>query len=159
LAERVGYWDESPVFTVEGAIEGEHLRVVERTHGQLHREEMTRHVGRWSGLIHLAWTHSRRPSRLTVLLPVERAGKYRLSAQFTKHFEFGIIQLGLDGAKLGSPIDLYSPDTVPSGAIELGVRELSAGTHRLHIELVGANPKASGGAGMGLDYLKLDPVK
>ena len=38
---------------------------------------------------------------------MKNAGKYRLGMQLTKAPDYGIVQLYLDGQKLGRPVDLY----------------------------------------------------
>jgi hypothetical protein len=92
-------------------------------------------------------------------VPVRQKGAYRLVLQLTKAPDYGIVQLSLDGQKLGEPIDLYHPDVVPSGALALGTRDLKAGEHELTVEIVGANPKAVKAYMFGLDYLKLEKAR
>ena len=73
--------------------------------------------------------------------------------------DYGIVQLSLDGAKLGEPIDLYNPEVVPTGALDLGTHDLKKGEHKLTLEITGANDKADKAYMAGLDYIKLDPAK
>ena len=40
--------------------------------------------------------------KLDLALPVKQAGKYRLGMQLTKAPDYGIVQLYLDGQKLGA---------------------------------------------------------
>ncbi|MEE8451220.1 MAG: DUF2961 domain-containing protein [Thermoguttaceae bacterium] len=56
------------------------------------------------------------------------------------------------------PIDLINNGVI-TREIRLGDRELSAGDHRLKVEVTGSNPKAVKRHMFGLDYLKLDPVQ
>ncbi len=91
-------------------------------------------------------------------MPVKAAGKYRVGMQLTKAPDYGIVQLYLDGQKLGDPIDLYHKSVAPSGLLSMGEHELTAGEHKLTVEIVGANDKAIKNYMFGLDYVKLDPL-
>ena len=91
-------------------------------------------------------------------MPVKAAGKYRLGMQLTKAPDYGIVQLYLDGKKLGEPIDLYRKAVRPTGVLAMGAHELTAGEHKLTVEIVGANEKAVKTYMFGLDYVKLDPL-
>ena len=77
----------------------------------------------------------------------------------TKARDYGIVQLYLDGEKLDKPIDLYNPDVVPTGPVALGMHELTAGEHKLTIEITGANEKAEKAYMFGLDYIKLESLR
>jgi hypothetical protein len=89
---------------------------------------------------------------------VKQAGKYRLGMQLTKAPDYGIVQLSLDGQKLGAPIDLYHESVVPTGLLAMGEHDLTAGEHKLTVEIMGANDKAIKNYMFGLDYVKLDPL-
>ena len=78
--------------------------------------------------------------------------------QLTKAPDYGIVQLYLDGEKLGAPIDLYHESVVATGLLAMGEHELTAGDHKLTVEIVGANDKAIKSYMFGLDYVKLDPL-
>ena len=157
LAERVGYWAPIQNFKVKGALEGESLKVLKRTGGRLEEQDLTAFAGQWSNDAHLWWTGAKPGDQLDLALPVAQAGTYHLSLQLTKARDYGIVQLTLDGEKLGDPIDLYHPQVVPTGAIELGTHQLTAGEHRLGFQITGANPKADKSYMVGLDYVKLAP--
>ena len=159
LEERVGYWVEPEVPRVAGALEGESLKVVEATGGRARVQDLATFGEGWSGLAHLWWTNAKPGDRLTLGFPVRDAGKYKLVVQLTKARDYGIVQLYLDGEKLGEPIDLYSPNVVPSGPLSLGTFELAAGQHKLTLEIVGANEKAVKRYMAGVDYIKLEPAQ
>jgi hypothetical protein len=159
VTERTGYWTEITNFTVKGAIEGERLKVLAKTAGNPHEQDLAGHAGDWSNGSHLWWTGSKPGDKLDLALNVKEAGKYRLVVAMTKARDYGIAQLYLDGQKLGAPIDFYDPEVVPTGPIALGEHELSAGQHRLTIEITGANPKAVKSYMTGLDYVKLESVQ
>ena len=159
VAERTDYYQGFKVPVIKGALEGERLKVVERTGGDAKPQDLAHFGDGWSGICHLWWTGGKPGDKLTVAFPVKADGSYKLVLQLTKARDYGIVQLHLDGAKLGEPLDLYNPTVVPTGALDMGTRQLTKGQHRLTLELVGANPKAVKAYMAGLDYLKLDPVK
>ena len=78
----------------------------------------------------------------------------------TKAIDYGIVQLYLDGKKAGEPVDLYNNGVIPTAPpIPLGVHDLTQGTHKLTVEIVGANPKAVKSYMFGLDYVTLEMEK
>jgi hypothetical protein len=159
VAERAGYWTEITNFVVKGAIEGERLKVLAKTAGNPHEQDLSSHAGDWSNGSHLWWTGSKPGDKLVLALNVKDAGKYKLVLAMTKARDYGIAQLYLDDQKLGTPIDFYDPEVIPTGPITLGEHELSAGQHKLAIEITGANPKALKSYMTGLDYVKLEPAQ
>ena len=158
LSERVGYWTPVQSFQVKGAIEGEKLRIISKTAGNPQEQDMTGFDGQWSNDAHLWWTDAKPGDKLDLALPVKESGKFKLSAQMTKAPDYGIVQLYLDGQKLGDPIDLYHPSVIPTGLQSLGVHDLTAGDHKLTVEITGANEKAIKSYMFALDYLKLEPA-
>lgn len=161
LAERVGYWGPAQVLTlkVPGAIEGERLKVTSCTAGNPHEQDLSGFDGQWSNDAHLWWISARPGDRLELALPVNQEGKYKLIAQFTKAPDYGILQLSLDGQKLGQPRDFYHPSVVPTGQVDLGTHQLTAGDHKLMAEITGANEKAVKNYMFGLDYVKLERIQ
>ena len=99
---------------------------------------------------HLLWTAITPGDRLDILLNAGKAGRHRLEAQFAKAPKYGIIQLELDGTRIGGPIDLYAPELVPSEPIALGEYDLATGEHRLTVEITGANDKAEKDYSVGI---------
>jgi len=156
LNERIGYWNDLPSSTVKGAMEGERLKVLSKTGGNPHEQELD--AGEWSNGAHLWWTDAKPGDKLELAVPVEKAGKYKLVLQLTKAKDYGIVQLALDGNKLGQPIDLYNREVVPTGALDMGRHDLTAGQHKLSVEITGANPAAVKSYMFGLDYVKLEPA-
>ena len=118
-----------------------------------------RYEGQWSGAAQLWWTGAREGSKLDLALPVTVAGQRRVVVALTRANDYGIVQLYLDGRKLGEPIDLYAEKVKPTGPIEFSDLGLTAGEHTLTIEVVGSNPKAKPFRMVGVDYVKLIPVR
>jgi hypothetical protein len=157
LNERVGYCTQP--FSVEGAVEGEFMKVLEKTSGNLRRQGMDDFKGgKWGFSQQLFWTETKVGDKLTLAVPVKTAGKYDLSVQLTKAGDYGIVQMYWDGEKVGDPVDCYSEEVVTSGELKLGTRDLTAGQHKLTLEITGKNEKARGLIA-GLDYVRLMPAK
>jgi hypothetical protein len=158
LSERVGYWGPVDTFKVKGAIEGEKLKILSKTGGETQEQDLTGFEGMWSNDTHLWWISAKPGDKLELAFPVKAAGKYKLGMQLTKAPDYGIVQLSLDGQKLGKPIDLYRKSVRPTGGLAMGEHDLTAGEHKLTVEIIGANEQAIKSYMFGLDYLKLDPL-
>lgn len=160
LSERVGYWDDTAIQTykVKGAIEGERMKILAKTGGNAAEQDLSMYDGKWSGDAHVWWTGAKPGDTLALAVPVATAGKYRVKAQLTRAIDYGMAQLAFDGQEVGGPLDLFHDGVVPTGELDLGVRELTAGEHKLVLKVVGANEKAVKSYMVGLDYVKLDPA-
>lgn len=156
VEERTGYFAEPQAFREPGALEGEKLEVLHITGGQARTQDMFPFGEGWSSEAHLWWTGGKPGDRLVLGLPVALTGRYELKAQLTKARDYGIVRLYLDGGPLGGPVDLFNPSVTPSGAISLGVHELTQGGHRLTVEITGARQEAVKAYMFGLDWLKLE---
>ena len=157
LAERAD-WYARPVRTT-GVLEGEDMQVLECTGGGTEVQELSGFGTGWSSETHLWWTGGKPGSKLTLALPVKDDGQYKMLAQFTKAADYGIVQPYLDGEKLGEPIDLFNKGVIPSGVMDFGVHKLTAGTHKLTLEITGANPEAVKSYMAGVDYVKFVKAK
>ena len=156
LDERVGYWVTPEVQHVKGALEGEQLKILAKTGGNTQEQDLGNHEGEWSGESHLWWTGGKPGDKLDLALPVAAAGTYKLTAQLTKARDYGIVQVYLDGQKLGDPVDLYNNGVIPTGALQFGTHTLTAGDHKLTVEITGANDQAVKAYMFGLDYVLLE---
>jgi hypothetical protein len=153
-AERTGFYQFSRP-TVRGALEGERLKALEVSGGNVQTQAMGGFGDSWSGDAQLWWTGAKPGDRLILAVPVREAGTYELKAQLTKANDYGVVQFWMDGAKIGAPVDLYNPSVVPSGVLSLGKVTLTAGEHRLGVEITGANEQEIKAYMFGLDYLML----
>ena len=112
--------------------------------------------GKWSGGEHLWWTGAKPGDKLTLALPVAVAGKYRIEAVLTRAPDYAVVKFHLDGQPLSEKqIDLFGSRVTATPALVLGERELTAGEHRLTVEITGANPEAVKSFMVGLDYITL----
>ncbi len=159
LAERTGWYVEPPNLRLPGVLEGEELKILECTGGGAAPQDLSGRPGSWSNQSHLWWTKAKPGDRLSVAVPVKKDGTYQLTAQLTKAVDYGIVQLSLDGQRLGQPIDFFNASVVPTGPLNFGTHELKKGEHRLTLEMVGANEKAVKAYMAGLDYVKLERVQ
>jgi hypothetical protein len=159
LAQRTGYYSPLQPARIAGALEGEELRVVEKTGGEVGVQDMSGFEGTWSGYSQTWWTDARPGDRLTFALDAPAAGRFNLKAQFTKARDYGMAQFYLDGQKLGAPLDFYHDGVVASGELSLGTVELTRGEHRFTVEITGANKQAEKRYLIGLDYLKLETAR
>lgn len=134
------------------------LTVLGKTGGNVEIQDMTFFgAGKWREDDQLWWTGAKPGNKLDLSFTAKKAGRYKVNAGLTKAIDFGIVQIYLDGQKAGGPIDLCHQGIVPSTPpTPLGVFDLTAGNHKLTVEIVGANPKSKGYL-FGIDYLDLQP--
>jgi hypothetical protein len=142
------------VFRVPGAIEGEKLRIVEKTGGITEIQD-TGQFG-WSDDQQLWWRDGKVGDRLVLEFHVKKTGMYRVVANLTKAVDYGIVKVGVDGEP-PKEFDRFH-DAVKHDSLELGTFKLVKGPHRLVVELVGVNEKAVPRYMFGLDYLQLHPA-
>lgn len=153
VAERYGYWVVPPL-TAGG------YRIKGNPPGEVRTQSMAHFAGgKWHNNDQLWWTGAKPGNKLQVLWSVERSGRYQLSVTLTKARDYGIVQLVLDGKKAGETVDLYNPEVVSTGPINLGTWELEAGEHCLEVEIVGANPQALKAYMFGLDQILAEPAE
>jgi putative heme-binding domain-containing protein len=144
---------------VEGALEAESLKLVEKTDGGATGQRMEAfRDDRWSGNEQLWWTGAGPGDKLAVALPVAQDGTYRLQSVLTLAPDYAIVQIRLDDQPLGEPLDLYEPRVVTTGLLDFGSHHLSAGEHRLSFEIIGANPRAIKSHMVGVDFVQLTPA-
>lgn len=142
---------------VPGALEGESLKIVGKTAGAARSQSMSGFPkDRWSGVDHLWWTGAKPGDRLDLEIATTKSGPHTVEIVFTRARDYGIAQLSIDDAPLGPPIDLYNaPDVITTGVLTFSGIDLTAGNHKLGIDIIGANPKAEKSYMIGLDYVRL----
>ncbi len=87
-------------------------------------------------------------------IEVRKPGTYRFRVLATAGPDFGRIRIALDGKWLGPHFDLYCGRVSPSGTLELGAHDFTAGRHRIRFSNKGKNA-ASGGYSFGVDAIDL----
>lgn len=108
----------------------------------------------WSNDAQLWFRAAKVGDTVTLAFPVSQTGTYAASVVTTTAADYGIVQLSVDGVRLGVPIDGYAPTGVNVATHELGSLRLSAGSHTLTMTITGKNPAASGYFA-GLDLIRL----
>ncbi len=158
VERRIGYCTPVETFKFPGVIEGEKLKILAKSRGNPHEQDLLGFgEGKWSNDAQLWWVDAGVGDTLELAVPVPNDGKYAITANFTKARDYGIVKLSLDGEPLmDGPVDFYNPEVVATGPVSLGTHQLSAGDHRLKVEIVGANPAAVKSHMFGLDYIKLE---
>lgn len=140
---------------VPGALEGEELKIVEKTGGETRIQASEAYD--WSGNAQLWWIDGKPGDRLVLEVPVEEAGRYKVTAGLTKAIDYGIVRMTLAG-QASKELDRYNVG-VATDVLEVGTFDLKKGINRLEVEIVGANEKAKKRHMFGLDYLKLDKAE
>src|SRR5262249_40782426 len=123
-------------------LEAEHLPVLESHRCQVSRQWMKPWgVNKWSNGYQLLCL-ANQAGYVVLEIAVPTGGKYRLGISFTKAPDFGVVEVALDGNKIGKPFDGFNANVIPSGSVDYGIVELSAGKHRLRITAVDRNPRS-----------------
>jgi putative membrane-bound dehydrogenase-like protein len=142
--------------TVEGALEGETMKVLEITGGKTGRQSMGGFGGEWSGAAQLWWTGGKPDQKLTLAIPVKETGKYTLYGALTMARDYGVVSITLDGKPVASSFDGFNtPKVIHTGEKEWGTHELTAGEHQLTFTLAPPNPNAVPSNMVGLDYVRI----
>lgn len=144
---------------VPGAIEGESMKIVEKTGGTAASQNMSGFkADRWSGHDHLWWTGARPGDKLSLEVPVENAGTYDIEIVLTRARDYGVAKISIDDKVLDPALDMFNnPEVITTGVLSFGTNELAAGHHRITFEIVGANPEAVKAYMVGIDYVRLVP--
>jgi len=159
VSDRAGWWADMHVYREPGAIEGESLRpIVPALHRAGGQEMWSYEMNVWSDNKQLFWNPREAGESFETDLPAQKPGKYHLLARLTEGPDYGIVQLSLDGQKLGEPVDLYADKITARAPLDLGVVDLSDAKPRIKVEATGKNA-ASHGFAFGVDYFKLTPVQ
>lgn len=144
------------LFVMPDVLEGESLKATV-SEGKIQIQGMRAFTGsRWSGDKQLWWTGGKPGDVLKLELPVAEAGSYLVKTAFTKAHDYGQFEIKLNGNVLHDGLDLYDAKVVTTGQLELGIHQLSAGTHLVEIRILGASSQATPRYMLGLDYIKLE---
>ena len=145
---------------VPNALEGESLKIVEKTGGNAVSQPMGAFSkDRWSGNDQLWWTGAKPGDRLSLEVPVDKEGVYNVEIVLTRARDYAIVRLSLDQTVLDPALDLYNtPDVVTTGVLTYPGVSLKPGAHRLTVEITGANPAAAKAFMAAVDYIRLVPA-
>lgn len=146
--------------SVEGALEGEKLKVISKTGGNAKPQNMGGFGSLWSGGAQLWWTGAKPGQKLTLALPVAEKGTYALKAALTLARDYGSIDVTLDDKPVANGWDGYNgPKVIHSEELDWGTHELIPGDHVLTFTIAGKHADAVPGYMVGLDYLRLEKKK
>jgi putative membrane-bound dehydrogenase-like protein len=146
-----------PAKVIEGALEGESLKIIAKTGGNTRIQGMGGFGNRWSGGAQLWWVGGKPDHKLTLAIPVKEAGKYQLHGVLTMARDYGVMSITLDGKPVASSFDGYHSDKVIlTDELDWGTHELIPGDHVLTFTLAPPNPAAAPGNMVGLDYVRLE---
>ena len=138
--------------------EAEAMQVVHAEHCQTSVQNMDQFEGAlWSHHEQL-FCNAEKGGAVQLRFEVVNPGNYHVRLLATSAPDYGKIRIALDGKPAGPEVDLYAGRVSPTGELELGVHEMAAGPHTLHVVSVG-KAAASGGFSFGLDALDLVPAK
>lgn len=145
--------DVAIVHRIDGAFEGENLKISKITGGKTEIQHNLREG--WSNNRQLWWRDGSPGDELVLDLPEAEAGTYEVFVNLTKAVDYGIVQFYLNEVELGGKIDQYNRSVITTGNKSLGRAALKGGAVKLRIKIFGANPSAEKRHMVGLDYIKL----
>jgi hypothetical protein len=154
VAGRIGY--EGPLTDEpDGIVEAASLHV---TKGSDAGAEGTLSWGDgWRQGVHLLW-HGKQPGgHLELAFKGPKPGKYKIFARYTHAPDYGIVQLSLNGSKVGPPTDLYGEKVTPADPVELGSGDIVDGIDTFALDITGKNTNAKNYC-VGIDYFRLTPA-
>ena len=134
--------------------EAESMAVISRHRCESSVQDMAEWGGpMWSGGRQL-FCRAEPGGSVTLAFTNRRGGRCQIRVLATAAPDFGVVRVALDGKQLGRKINLYSGRVCPSGSIDLGAIDLTAGRHALRFTSVGKDP-ASANVWFGIDAVEL----
>ena len=146
------FYETEYVLTIPG------YKLLNKPRGTVSEQTMDPFGKGWKNENRQIWWKGGEPGdELLLEITAAKSGKQKMIASFTKAGDYGIVQLWIDGKKVGEPIDLYDTKVVHSGDIDVGVIDLDAGPHELKVTIEGKNRK-SGSYLFGIDHYEFRSV-
>ncbi len=142
---------------VEGAIEAESLEVKEITGGS--RDVQTSYAWPWSNAAQAWWRKGRPGDTLTLAFPAGTAGPHKVYARFTTARDYGVASFEVNGGPAGGKMDFYTPNVEVGDEVLLGTFNLKEEGNTFTVRLAGKNPEAEPAYMVGIDYLRVEPVR
>ena len=135
-----------PISRLRGALECETMKVLAHNDGLVigRQEDFPFDDGAWSGGAQL-FVQARKPGDFVELLVAEDAtGPRTLVLHTTKSYDYGILRFSVNGQPVEATFDGYAPKPVLGGPVALGTFAPKDGKFMLRVEVIGANPAATG---------------
>lgn len=142
-----------PLPRLLGAIEGEELKVSERTGGSLTIQDYFTHL---SNGAQVWWADAPVGSKISFAVKAPEAGRYKLSGVFCHAPDYGRHQISLNGKPIQER-DFYSSELLWK-RVDLGEHVLPAGDSVLTFEVLTPNPAAEPKNMLGIDCLFLQRI-
>lgn len=138
---------------VEGALEGENMRVLEVSAGTVDSQSGS---WPWSSFLQLWWRGAGPGDHLKLRFPVKETGNYAVSAVFTKAPDYGIHEITINGTVVAPTLDLYNADEVIVGdPVSLGRVDFVKGFNYMDVKILDKHPESKDYM-FGLDYILLE---
>jgi hypothetical protein len=99
--------------------------------------------GSWSNKAQMFAKATAKDQFVELEMPQQEAGPYLVSAYFTMSYDYGIIEIEINGKVVKKDLDLWSLLITSTGPVELGVQHLKAKDNRMTIKVVGHNARAA----------------
>lgn len=134
---------------VQGAIEGENMKVIQATGGQVTEQGFEN----LSNFAQLWWRDARVGDSLTLEFEAPEEGVFHVLANCCQNHDYGHFDASINGTKCGV-YDFYSTD-LQWKILDFGSVPLRKGPNRLTVHVLQPNAKAEPRNMFGLDYLLL----
>ncbi len=135
---------------VKNAIEGETIKIAERTGGVTEIQNIPRFG--WSNNRQLWWRNAKEKDSLVLEFNIEQTGDYDVTLGITKAVDYGIVQIAVNSETKIDSLDLYNPSVIAVD-LKLPVCRLNKGRNTLKVTVLGSNPAAVKSHMFGLDYI------
>jgi len=145
-------------FKLEGAIEGEALKVLGTSDDmEADVQDISGH-GEFSNDNQM-WLRGQKVGSWAELgLPEVPAGTYKLTIFPVTSWDYAVVQVSLNGNKVGGPYDSFTPDVRRGKPIVADAVALKGKGDVLRVEAIGKNDKSTGYF-FGIDAIKLEKSK
>jgi hypothetical protein len=149
-----------PPFKIPGAVECETMPIIAKSSGlRIDTQEYGLTEGQWSGGQQLFVQAAHVGDFVELALPAAGDEPIEVTVLGTKSRDYGILRFSVNGQAAGKDYDAYAAEAVASSPIELGNFRPQDGKLLLRVEVVGANPAATGMRFFfGLDCVVLGPT-
>jgi len=150
-------------YTINGLVEAEQLKVMakNREFAVLPQSTTTFLMAKWSGDRHLFFQTTKEGDWVELALPVVAKGRHRILAYFTRSFDYGRVQLSVNGKPTEAMVELssFGEGVFSSGPVRVGEFDLAPGDNRLRIQVVGHDKSNRAPHFLfGLDGIKIEPL-
>lgn len=110
----------------------------------------------WSGGAYVNFTPTGSVTRYEVPIKLKHKNRYEVAADIMRGPNIGVYSVTLDGKPFGMLSDVTRPNPERM-SLDLGMRELDAGDHKIVFTFIGASP--DGGSDLGVDGVYLRPIR